>query len=347
MATDRILYSNNDYEIRPARSVNEYRNLWWRYMVELGWNRGYFDIDTYMNPSHGSGMLLLIHKGQDKRRICGHVAAVINANNTGWLSLFVVGEEHRGKGMGGKLFEAAMEDFREHGTEIMGLDGVAEQKATYERRGFVDSPLGTVRIMTRPLVEKVPLPTRDGEVPGHFIQIYDVPLHLLAQHEQKYTGFQRPALWSNEHLFERDDIDGVALASTDNPQTVNDLQGWTIIRRSLHGPRIGPLYAENAEVAQAVLERAIELANVKFVDAVHPDDPYEDMSEAEIAEKAYITAEVWGGNPEAVKVFEQAGWTYAGVSYHRMWVGGKATPEFSEGGAAQQGVFAMMDAATG
>jgi len=185
MPNDRILFSNDEYEIRPARSVNEYRNLWWRYMIELGWNRGYYDIDTYVNPSHGSGMLLLIHKGEDKRRICGHVVAVINANKTGWLSLFVIGEEHRGKGMGSKLFKAAMQDFREHGTEIMGLDGVAEQKATYERRGFVDSPLGTVRIMTRPLVDKVPLPTRDDEVCYLFCKSFHSSFVVFHYHLQR------------------------------------------------------------------------------------------------------------------------------------------------------------------
>lgn len=90
-------------------------------------NRSYYDLDSYMNPSTASGMLLLIDKSTATP--VGRVAAVMNSNQTGWISMFI-DEAHRGKGLGRELFKAAMTDVENYGAKIMGLDGVKEQKNT-------------------------------------------------------------------------------------------------------------------------------------------------------------------------------------------------------------------------
>ena len=83
-----------------------------------------------MNPSLGSGMLILIDKSEGKP--VGHVAAVVNSNSTAWMSMFIIDAAHRGKGMGRELFKAAVADAKKAGVEILGLDGVREQKGTCE-----------------------------------------------------------------------------------------------------------------------------------------------------------------------------------------------------------------------
>jgi hypothetical protein len=170
------------------------------------------------------------------------------------------------------------------------------------------------------------------------------------------TGFDRPGLWSEEHMFNRRDVEGVALVTSDPPQSADDLLGWTLIRRSAGGPRIGPLYADSSATAEAILARAVSQADVNYVKssvshsvfaAVDPQDQFNRAPDAEIVDRASLVVEVWGGNPVAMAVFERAGFKDAGVYYHRMWVDGKATPEFSEGGSAQREVFAIFDAAVG
>lgn len=85
-----------------------------------------------MNPSRGSGMLILIDKSENKP--VGHVSAVINGNDTGWIAMFIINAAHRGKGMGRELFKAGMADAKKAGVKILGLDAVREQKATCELR---------------------------------------------------------------------------------------------------------------------------------------------------------------------------------------------------------------------
>lgn len=355
-----VVWSNGEYEIRPAKNTDEFRDVWWGFMQILQWNRGYYDLDTYMNPSLGSGMILLIEKATAK--CVGHVSAVINPNSTGWVSMFIIDEKHRGKGLGRELFKAAEADFERNGTKTIGLDGVVEQRQTCtcistntarladvvtdERRRFVASPLGEVKIMMRPLVAKksAPAPSTDNKI----VDIRSVPQTLLVQHETKYTGFERPALWSDEHLFRRKDVGGVAIVRNGSPQTVDDLLAWTITRRCSGGIRIGPVYARDSAAAKTVIAAAMEKSTPKAVqDVPLPGVAMHEWSAEKISDEATLVTEVWGGNPEAVQVFEELGWEEVPVSYYRMWVNARATPEQSEGGAGQEGVYAIFDAAVG
>ncbi|KAF2216880.1 hypothetical protein CERZMDRAFT_104487 [Cercospora zeae-maydis SCOH1-5] len=344
--TGPILYEDDTYLIRPAVNTEEFRKVWWGFMQSLGWNRGYYDLDTYMDPSRGYGMILLVEKASNTP--VGHVAGIVNQNATGWVSMFIIDQQHRGKGLGRELFKAAEYDLVRNGVRCIGLDGVVEQKQTYERRGFVSSPLGKIRIMTRPLVEQSPVPKRELPEGAQMIAIRDVPPELLAEHELNITGFQRPALWSNEHLFGRRDVQGVALALTSSPKSANDICGWTINRRCSGGVRIGPVYANNPASARAILVAAMELATAKAIRSVQqPDDEMNDFTAEQITERATLVSEVWGGNADAVGLFEGLGWKAAGVDYYRMWANGNATPEQSKEGAAQEAVYAIFDAAVG
>lgn len=217
---------------------------------------------------------------------------------------------------------------------------------TDERRGFVVSPLGEVQIMMRPLLAKKPAPVPASNI--HIIDIRNVPLRLLVRDEAKYTGFERPALWSNEHIFNRKDVDGVAVANRESPQSADDLLAWAITRRCSGGIRVGPVYAKDPAAAKAVIATAMEKATPKAIqDAPLPSEAMNEWSVDKILDEATLVTEVWGGNSEAVKIFKELGWEEVPVSYYRMWVDGKATQEQSKGGAAQEGVYAIFDAAVG
>jgi len=281
----------------------------------------------------------------------GHAAAIINTNSTGWVSMFIVDHAFRGLGLGRELFSRAMQDFQSHGTKIIGLDAVAQQKGTYERRGFVESSLGMLRLMSRPLVVKEGIHSSvevTVTTSTHVVSLDSVPHHLLVEHELKYTGFKRRSLWNDKHMFGRPDVYGWALVSKLRPDAVEDIYAWSMMRRCSKGARIGPVYARDTETAKVVLAVVTKAATAAYIQSVPMQgEAMSSWEEMQINEEASMVAEVWTGNSEAQAVFESLGWTPAGVDYHRMWLDGKATEAQSEGGLAGTGLFAVFDAAVG
>jgi predicted GNAT family acetyltransferase len=73
---------------------------------------------------------MIVLEEKSSGQLIGQVAAIINKNQTGWVSMFIVKEEFRGKGLGRRLFDAVLADFERAGTEIIGLDAVVEQIGT-------------------------------------------------------------------------------------------------------------------------------------------------------------------------------------------------------------------------
>ena len=204
--------------------------------------------------------------------------------------------------------------------------------------------------MMRPLVSKQPFgELKDTMQPADtfIVDVRKIPFELLVSHELKYTGFERPRLWSQENMFHRPDVSGWALVSR-SPIVVGDIKAWALTRRCSGGVRIGPVYAQDATSARLVLMATMKEVDPGMIrDVPLPNEPISDLSEEDIVEKATLVAEVWCGNPDAERLFEELGWKGVGVEYHRMWVDSKATAQWMEGGLAQKGVFTVLDAAIG
>jgi hypothetical protein len=210
--------------------------------------------------------------------------------------------------------------FRASGTQVIGLDGVEEQVETYERRGFVDC----ARI---PLMMRGPLRTKPlTAFPASHNQtemmedIKCVDAQLLAELDLQHTGLDRSAYWTTGALLSREDAYGYASCSA------STITGFILVRRCEHGHRFGPLYGQTSSQAQQLLHKAMS-----------------DLAESD----GSLVAEIFGPNSEGMNVFESLGWTYAGVSYHRMWLHGKVPDEQREGGKGQKGMFAIFDAGAG
>ena len=105
----------------------------------------------------------------------------------------------QGKGHGRALFDVVLQEFRDNNTSIIGLDAVVEQKTTYERRGFVESPLGKLRCMSWGIPTDIDhIASHDPDTSLRLVDIKDVPYHLLAKSDLDHTGFERRHLWSEK-----------------------------------------------------------------------------------------------------------------------------------------------------
>ena len=213
--------------------------------------------------------------------------------------------------------------FQASNTSIIGLDGVVEQVNTYKRRGFED--VGRIHLMIRPSLKESPLSAAQSQsvgVQGELLDVKSVDPKTLANIDLEHTGLDRSAYWSHDGLLARDDAFGYAVFSTSSESII----GFIFVRRCEHGHRFGPLYADTYENALRLLYVAMNR-----------------LTES----NGSMIAEIFGSNANGRKVFEELGWSWAGVDYHRMWLGGRVPESQQEGGKGTKGMFATFDACAG
>jgi hypothetical protein len=223
-----------------------------------------------------------------------------------------------------------LDRFKAEGVEYVGLDAVQEQVATYARRGFVDV-MTKVHLMKREAGKIVPLPadmaiwkevTSTEPVNNSLVPLSDVSADLLTKNDLQLTGLLRDQLWSSRGVSKQKQVWGMAMLGKDR----QDLKGWAVVRPCDLGWRVGPLYGDTVDVAREVLRIVLKKLE---------DEP------------GSLIAEVWEANPEAVKLFAELGWEWAGVDYNRMWLNGKVPSAQTKGGKASIGMFTIFDAGEG
>lgn len=281
-------------------------------------NRAEDDAKTHYHVAqNGRNWLLLTPSNSRKAEGC--VVAFSYPNNTGWVAFFIMTAAFRGQGMGRQLWTEMESTFRANGTKIIGLDGVQEQVGTYKRRGFVD--IASIPLMVRDSLKTKPLDVEaDSEQAVGLHDIKNVDPNLLAKLDREHTGLDRCAYWSTEGLLSRPNSNGFAIVRG------KELTGFIFVRRCELGYRFGPLYAETYVEAKQLLQRA--------------------MNETAASHETFI-AEAFGSNAKGREVFEELGWTYANVSYHRMWLNGVVPEAQQENGRGTKGMYAIFDACAG
>lgn len=288
-------------------------------------NRDADDATTHFRvASNGKNWLLLIPAESTKPE--GTVVAFTYPNGTGWVGFFMLNASFRGKGLGRELWKQLEASFRASNTTVIGLDGVEEQVNTYKRRGF--EAVARIPLMTRPSLKQKPLSaaqSQDVDIEGELLDIKSVDPKTLAKIDLEHTGLDRSAYWSYDALISRRDAFGYALSST-STSTPPEITGFILVRRCENGHRFGPLYAETYDAALRLLYVAMN----------------------HIAESdGSMIAEIFGSNEDGRKVFEELGWEWAGLDYHRMWLGGRVPESQRNGGKGTKGMFATFDACAG
>jgi ribosomal protein S18 acetylase RimI-like enzyme len=93
-----------------------------------GWNPGLHDVHPFL-AADPSGFFL----GQVDREPVGSFSAVAYGQSYGFLGLYIVRPEFRGRRFGAALWNAGLDYL---GSRTIGLDGVVAQQDNYRRKGF-------------------------------------------------------------------------------------------------------------------------------------------------------------------------------------------------------------------
>jgi len=247
-----------DLTIRPMTRADLSTVLDWA--AAEGWNPGVFDAEAF-HAVDPDGFLL----GEVDGAPAGAISVVEYGPDFGFLGLFIVKPEFRGRGFGRRIWEAGMARL---GPRAVGLDGVVAQQARYAKEGFVTAHR-TIRFSGR---------VQAGEVSS---------TALVELHHGRPVGlwgmcaiYDRPLFPGDREIFLR------AWLYPPGRRTLayvadSVVRGYGSIRRCVDGFKIGPLFADTPEIAERLFSGLVSRHHGETVALDVPEPNAEAMALAE------------------------------------------------------------------
>lgn len=197
--------------------------------ADEGWNPGLHDADIFWETDPGAFIAAELDD-----ELIGGGAIVSYEGAFGFMGLFIVRPEFRGRGLGSQLWHARLRLLQSRlgrGSTI-GMDGVFEMQDWYAEGGFRFAHRSIRYEGTGAAVVRAP-----GLVPAR-----EVPFEQLAAYDARCFPAPR------ERFLQAwiDQPGSLALVALDGGR----VHGFGVIRRCQVGGKVGPLFADDAELAE-------------------------------------------------------------------------------------------------
>ncbi len=205
-----------------------------------GWEPGLNDAQLfYQADSHG------FFKGEVDNHIVATGSAVIYDDDFAFFGLYIVDEAYRGQGLGLELSKHA-HDYC--GNRNIGLDGVLEQVEIYERIGYKPFHMNARYLLNQDI---------KAEHSHHLVSLDEISFDAL-------SDFDRQHFPANRERFLRawcEQPKALALGYVED----GHLRGYGVIRPCQKSFKIGPLFAENIDIARTLFLNLAHFAEGKPV----------------------------------------------------------------------------------
>jgi GNAT superfamily N-acetyltransferase len=247
-----------------------------------GWNPGLHDAESF-RAADPEGFLVAEHDGQP----VGCISAVSYDRRFGFIGLYIVVPDWRGRGIGRRLWNEAMTRLA---GQVVGLDGVPAQQANYRRSGF---ELAWNNVRFAGLAR-----AREGSEGAQLRPLAEVDFDTLCDDDRRIFPAARAAFlrcW-------------IALPDTHALAWIEHgrLAGWGVIRRCRQGHKIGPLVADNPLIAKALfaaLCHRVPAGDTVFLDVPMPNAPALALAQSHALEAVFETARMYaGGTAPAIEL---------------------------------------------
>lgn len=244
-----------------------------------GWNPGLKDAEAFAAVDPG-GFLGLYLEG----KLAATISLVHYGASFAFLGFYICAPEHRGKGLGLALWNAALARCK---ATTVGLDGVPAQQANYRQSGFVLAhdnirygglrPTGYAQIDC----DLTPLTPADADAVDGFEQ-----RHQLFPASR--AGFL--AAWLGH--------DALALRSG------GQIAGYGVIRPCREGHKIGPLFAATVGDAETILRGLLtRMADgMMFLDLPGPNNAALDLARSLKLQPMFETARMYRGPAPQISI---------------------------------------------
>lgn len=214
---------NDTLEIRTMRHEELNTALDWA--AKEGWNVGLRDSECFY-AADPEGFVIALENGEP----AGCISAVNYGPAFGFLGLFIVRPELRGKGYGKRLWNEATHRLKDR---VAGLDAVTAREDMYTAMGFQSSHVSTC------FVAKA---SHSQPVSTEIKHLSHIPFDKVCDSDRRHFPAERRSFLDTL----------VRTPATHSFACVVDgeLRGWGAIRQCRTGWKIGPFYAETESVAE-------------------------------------------------------------------------------------------------
>ncbi len=213
--------------IRPMSRPDLDRAIDWA--AAEGWNPGLDDAEAFLAADPQGFLMGFLG---DEPVAC--ISVVAYGEAYGFLGLYICRPEFRGKGHGRALWQAGMARF---GDRVVGLDGVVEQQANYARSGFA-------------------LAHRNIRFGGIASSHEIADIRIVELHPSRPTGLAG-SIVAYDRCLQPGPREAFLRAWLNPPGRralafveANAVCGYGCVRACREGYKVGPLFADTADVAE-------------------------------------------------------------------------------------------------
>lgn len=236
-----------------------------------GWNPGLNDADSFYHADP-SGFFAGFASGVT----IACISSVAYDDSFGFLGLYIVKPEFRGRGFGIRIWERALEYL---GDRNIGLDGVVARQADYEKYGF--------KLAYRTLRFAGDIAARDDS--KNIVDLKDLDMKEIVKCDSQMFPARRDnfiSKWVSQR-------GGKALGYISSGR----LAGYGVLRPCITGFKIGPLFADSKEIAQELLSGLATHTNEQvFIDVPEPNQSAVDLVQASGMKIIFETARMYNKN---------------------------------------------------
>jgi len=247
---------NKNYNIRTMNRKEV--NIAIEWAAKEGWNPGIHDADCYYSADPNGFFIGFL--GDEP---IATISAVKYAESFGFLGFYIVKPEHRCKGYGIQIWNVGLKYLKDRN---VGLDGVIAQQDSYKKSGF--------KLAYRNI-------RHEGRGGGSFPKCSEI-VELSTLPFETIDSYDRPFSPANRSQFIKSwisQVDCKALGIMQNGK----LAGYGIIRKCRSGYKIGPLFADSPELAEALF-LALK-SGIKPAEPFYLDTPEVNQAAVALAER--------------------------------------------------------------
>lgn len=240
---------------------------------EEGWNPGWDDADSFY-AADPQGFLI----GKVNNQPINTISAVRYGDTFGFIGLYITEKNYRHQGYGIQIWKQALEYLQ--GRNV-GLDGVLAQQENYKKSGFQ---------LAHRNIRFSGISQRTNQPAANIVPLSSIPLDDLYNYDRQFFPAPR-------HTFLKTWIHqphAHALGIVENTKLI----AYGVIRACHTGYKIGPLYAENKDLARQLfhaLVSHIPVGSDLFIDTPEPNTHAIELAQQHNMQPSFETARMYTG----------------------------------------------------